>query len=137
MYMDSVMEMAFGMVEVSESFKSIKEIKESSEFVSEKEKAIEALSKRSKGHRDTILTSNYVIKLEDAVNVLKSIGYTPAKYGVSHSYGIEMDELNLYKKLKQHDGYIVVGLIRDTSLTAIKESKTYVSFTYSKKALGM
>ena len=131
----SIYEMALEMLEPVEELFGAKDAMNSKEFISEKEKVFKKFS--SKGENSSIAARNFSIGMDEAISMLKSMGYTPAKYGGSSSYGMSVDSLNMYKPLKTVDGYIVVYLMRDESITRLKDPRVNVSITYSRKQLSI
>ena len=128
-----VYQMALEMLEPVEELFGARDAMNSKEFISEKEKVFKKFS--SKGENSSFLTKNFSIGMDEAISMLKGMGYTTAKYGGSSSYGMSIDNLNMYKPLKTVDGYIVVCLTRDESISRVKNPRVNVSITYSAKQL--
>jgi len=69
------------------------------------------------------------ITVRELTEYLKTLNFEPAKYGVSRSYGYDVEQLNLYRELS--DGtYISISLYQNNHLS---NSDTNIIFSYTSR----
>lgn len=129
--MESAIEMVFG--PITEALGDSKRFMESGEYKAEITRVRNKLKSLGPiiNENSSFKSIKYNIKMEEVVDALKGLGYTPAKYGVSSSYGYSLDSITMYKQSKQGNWKFAISVRRDNDVLSFKDDKTIIQFTCS------